>query len=310
MKRIFLDTDMLTDCDDAAAMSMLHALCDRGEAELLACAVSSRHPMSAVVVDAVNHYHGRPELAVGAPKNGRGAYRPDSCFLDKVAAEFPHRLQSNDEAPDAVRVYRDVLALSPDASVTLVTIGYMTNVADLLRSKADDLSPLDGRTLVEKKVAEWVCMGGNFPVDVGKDNVNFSRDGESAVYALRNWPGLITFAGREIGHNIFVGDRLKETPPENPARRAYQLHRERFGEHWNHHTADPCAVLYAVRGTADYFDLQEGTLDLRDDCSFTFTPCQGSDRQILVQKMDRTAMGEEMEALMIAPPSRKEGTTA
>lgn len=64
--KILLDTDMLTDCDDAAALGMLHVLADQGEAEILATVVSSRYPLSAPVVDAINTYYGRPTVNAGA----------------------------------------------------------------------------------------------------------------------------------------------------------------------------------------------------------------------------------------------------
>jgi inosine-uridine nucleoside N-ribohydrolase len=302
--RLILDTDMLTDCDDAAALGMLHAMADAGEVEILACAVSSRYPMSTAVVDAINTYYGRPHIPVGAPKNGAGAYRPDSSFLNQVAAEFPHQLASNEEAPDAIQVYRQVLAQEDDHSVKIVTIGYMTNLANLLKSEPDVISPLSGYALAARKIKEWVCMGGNFPVDHAHDNVNFTRDPIPAVYAIRSWPGQITFVGREIGHNIHVGDRLKNTSLANPVRRAYQLHRERYPlGHWNHHTADPCAVLYAVRGLHTYFNIERGGfVDLQDDCSFTWKQAVGKNQGYLLQKMDRVEMGQVIEELMIRPP--------
>jgi inosine-uridine nucleoside N-ribohydrolase len=303
--KLLLDTDMLTDCDDAAALGMLHAMADAGEVEILATVVSSRYPMSAPVVDAVNTYYQRPYLPVGAPKNGAGAYRKDSSFLDKVAAEFPHQLKSNEEAPDAVDVVRKALANEPDNSVVLLTIGYMSNVAGLLRSGPDVISPLSGPELAAKKVSEWVCMGGNFPVDNAADNVNFTRDADSAVYAIRNWPGRITFIGREIGHKIYVGERLKETPLTNPSRRAYQLHRERSGPSWNHHTADPSAVLYAVRGLGEYFTMESGgAIDLQDDCQFAWKSVPDGKQAYVKQKMNRKQMGEIMEELMIRPPKQ------
>lgn len=304
--RLILDTDMLTDCDDTAALGMLHAMADAGEVEILATVVSSRYPMSAPVVDAINTYYGRPNLPVGAPKNGSGAFRSDSSFLNQVAAEFPHRLASNDAAADAVDIYRKILAQAA-APVKIVTIGYMSNLARLLQSGPDSASPLDGAQLVAGAVSEWICMGGNFPVDTASDNVNFTRDAAAVVYAIRHWPGRITFVGREIGHNIHVGDRLKATPSDNPVRRAYQLHRERFSlGHWNHHTADPCAVLYAVRGSADYFDIEgEGFIDLQDDCSFTWKPAPGGKQAYLLQKMARMKMGQVIEDLIVRPPVRR-----
>ncbi|HCE46212.1 MAG TPA: nucleoside hydrolase [Lentisphaeria bacterium] len=304
--KLILDTDMLTDCDDAAAMAILHKLADGGEVEILATMVSSRHPMSGPVVDVINTYYGRPQIPIGAPKNGRGAYRDDSSFLEQVAAEFPHSLDSNDSAPDAVELYRKILADAEDCSITVLTIGYMSNLADLLKTGPDSISGLDGSGLVGKKVRRWVCMGGNFPEDPAKDNVNFTRDPASALYAIRNWPGEIIFTGREIGHRIFIGDKLKNTPLSNPVRRSYQLHRERFKlGHWNHHTADPCAVLYAVRDLGDYWDVETGGyIDIQNDCSFKWIPSPKGRMGYLIQKMDRKELGAIMEDLLIQPPKQ------
>lgn len=306
--RLIFDTDMLTDCDDAAALAMLHILADMGEAEILATVVSSKYPNSAPVVSAVNDYYGRSDIPLGVPKDASGVYRDNSTFLDKVTDEFPHRIKSNDEAPDAVEVYRKALHESDDASVKILTVGYMSNLVKLLMSQPDDISPLTGMELVKRKVSEWICMGGNFPVDDARDNVNFTRDPAAAVSTINAWPGKITFVGREIGHNIFVGDRLKRTPESNPVRRAYQLHREFHnpGGGWNHHTADPSAVLYAVRGLSDYFDISsEGRINIADDCSFTWLSISGGNQRYLIQKMDRGQMGRIMEDLMVAPPASR-----
>lgn len=298
-QRILLDTDMLTDCDDLAAIAMLHRLEMMGLAKTLAVTVSSAYPKSAAVVDALNTYYGRGDLPIGAPKNGRGVYLSTSCFLDAVAAEFVHAVADNDAAPDAVRVMRRALAESPDESVRLVTIGYMTNVEALLDSAPDDLSPDDGMTLVRRKVCEWICMGGNFPDDPAIDNVNFKRDPIPALRALRRFPRPITFAGREIGHNVFVGDRFHALPAENPLRRAYALHRGRYGDNWDHHTADPCAVLYAVTGLSDLFAVQTGSMTLQDDCSFTWDPDVPSHMAYLLQKGSRALTARRIEALIL-----------
>ncbi len=296
---ILLDTDMLTDCDDVAALAMLLNLEKHGYAKILGMTVSSKYPMSAPVVQAVNTYYNRADIPVGAPKNGRGAYRPDSCFLDKVSAEFPHTLQSNDDAPDAVEVMRKALADAQDHSVVLVTIGYMTNLETLLKSQPDAYSELDGQTLVKQKVAEWVCMGGNFPDDSAADNVNFTRDPQPALYAIQNFPGKITFVGREIGHNIYVGDDFHDLPKENPLRRAYELHRGRYGENWDHHTADPSTVLYAVFGCSRFFEVQSGSMNLHDDCSFEWDPEKPSNMSYILQKEDRKKMAAVMNAIIM-----------
>ena len=142
-------------------------------------------------------------------------------------------------------------------------------------------------------------MGGNFPNDPAKDNVNFTRDAPAAVFALTNYPGRITFVGREIGHNIFIGDRFHELPAANPLRRAYELHRGRFGTNWDHHTADPTTILYAVYGAGERFGRIEGTLHLQPNCAFTWDPSVPSNMSYLTQREPRTATALAMERLLM-----------
>jgi hypothetical protein len=302
--RLILDTDMMTDCDDVAALGILHKMADYGEVDILAVMVSSKYPKSVPVVDVVNTYYGRPDIPIGAPKKGTGFYTPVSVFLDSLASEFPHQIKSNDHAPDAVKLYREILASEPDSSVVIVTIGYSSNIEQLLKSKPDNYSELSGYELVEKKAKVWINMGGNFPVDRAIDNVNFTRDSRAAYYAINNWPGKIIFAGREIGHSIHIGDKLRNTPLDNPVRRAYELHRGRGGRlNWDHHTADLCAVLLAVRGLSDYWDIEDdGYIDIQEDCSFIWRKKPGARQGYIIQRMDRTKLGDIMEELMIAPP--------
>lgn len=305
--KIIFDTDMLTDCDDAAALGILHKLADAGEADILATMVTSSYPMSAPVVNVINTYYCRPNIPIGVPKNGHGVYRDNSSFLDSVAMEFPHLLKSNDDAPDAVSLYRKILSEQEDSSVVILTVGYMSNLQLLLKSKSDEYSSLDGKDLISKKVKIWVCMGGNFPVDDASDNVNFTRDAEAAYYTIKHWPGKIIFAGREIGHSIFVGDCLKKVSICSPVRRAYQLHRRNAkASHWNHHTADPTAVLLAVRGISNYWYLSEyGYIDIKKDCSFVWKNQSNGNQQYIKQRIDKLKLATILEQLMVLPPKLK-----
>src|SRR5688572_6544536 len=97
---IIFDTDMDSDCDDAAALAMLHALADRGEVKILATTVSSKHTWSVPCTDAINTYFGRPDLPIGAPR-GAGPKEQGSRYAKEIATEFPHDLRSTETAPDA-----------------------------------------------------------------------------------------------------------------------------------------------------------------------------------------------------------------
>ena len=164
--RIFFDTDMATDCDDAGALAVLHVLANQGECEILATVSSSLNPTACAAVDAINRYYRRPDLLVGTVK-GPGV-NEKSRVTQRLAAEVPHRFGEGVEIPDALAIYRDVLEKQPDHSVTIVTVGYLTNLRNLMRLPASG-ARVSGMDLIRAKVKKWVCMGGHFmgspPVD-------------------------------------------------------------------------------------------------------------------------------------------------
>lgn len=250
---IILDTDMESDVDDVGALAMLHALADRGEADILAVMVSTLNPHTAACADRINTYLRRPDLPIGQLK-GEGRNH-SSRYARQIAEEFPGNLASGDDAPDAVELYREILAAQPDYSVVIVSIGYKTNLRNLLASGPDAHSDLDGRALVERKVRLWVCMGGHFPR--GREH-NILMDTQASVEAVAQWPTEIVFSGWEIGRDVRTGARLAETARANPARRAYEL----FNNLRPHRSWDQAAVLYAVRSidegpASDYWTLSD-----------------------------------------------------
>ena len=313
--RIFFDTDMCTDCDDAGAMAVLHALADRGECEILATVVSVRHPAAAPVVAAINAYYGRPDLPIGGITEG-GVSQP-SPFAEKVTTEFPTALKSTADAPLAVDVYRAVLEKQPDASVTIVTVGYLTNLRRLMEVPAEGARP-SGLDLIRRKVTAYACMGGNFIGKPAKDdlklgNVNFQREPESALKVIREWPGPITFAGREVcsvPSGLAIGTSLARTPKTNPVRRAYEHYFK--GQLKNRHVADLVTVLYAVRGLRDYWDIEgKGALNLHPDMTFTWNYDTDSDRSYLLKKKDAAGKPNDpyiesvLDELLVQAPKRQ-----
>jgi len=290
---VVFDADMESDCDDVAALGVLHALADRGEAEILATISSSTNPHTPRCMDAVNTFYRRPDLPVGAPKKGVGR---KSKYAEGVAA-LPHDLQ---EPRDAAELYLEILGRRPDKSVTIVTVGYMTNLAELLRRPG-------GKELVEKKVKLWICMGGNFIGKPAKDdlklgNVNFTTEKEGALHAIRNWPGPILFAGREVcsvPSGLKIGARFKELPASHPVRLSYELY---FGGvPKDRHVADLVAVLVAVRGAGERWDVEsKGYMDLKDDLTFEWRYDRDPGQAYLLKKAPDRAIEKELEALLLS----------
>ncbi len=315
---ILFDTDMASDCDDAAALGLLHVLADRGECEILATLVSSKHPFSAPAVSAINAFYGRGNLPIGVPK-GPGV-DIHSKYARAVAEAFGGAIKSDADAPDAVEVMRRVLESQPDSSVTLVTVGYLTNVAGLLDSAARDGS-LSGMDLARRKVSRWICMGGNFIGSPARDrfdakgkldNVNFTRDAKSTLRAIDRWPGPIVFVGREVASvpsGVAIGAGFTALPEHHPVRAAYAHY---FGGvPKNRHVADPATVLYAVRGLRDYWDIEpRGDIDLQPDMQFRWRYDRPPyyPRAYLLKKRDAAGVPNDrhiertLEELIVSPP--------
>jgi purine nucleosidase len=229
--RISFDTDIAGDVDDVGALAMAHVLADHGEVELVACMISSNNPHSAGCLDALNTWYGRPDIPIGtASRFGQLDGVPDDAVVEskytrQIAEEFPHNIKEQGTVP-ATELYRKLLA-AEEEKVTIVTVGFLGNIADLLESPGDEVSPLTGRELVEQKVEQWVCMGGIFPAGKfpggeGEYNVKFGVEG--AKVAVEKWPGRIVFSGFEIGQPIGTGEGLVKLPEKNPVRRGFELY--------------------------------------------------------------------------------------
>lgn len=296
--RLIFDTDMMGDVDDVGTAAVLHALADKGEVTILAMGLSGKNPWSPLCLDALNTYFRRPNIPIGMVRGP--AFDKPSRYAEGIAKEFPHNLKSAEETPDAAILYRKVLASEPDGSVVMVTVGQVTNFANLLKTSADEYSDLDGNELVRRKVKAWVCMGGKIPA--GRE-ANLVHDGAAAAYAIRNWPTPIVFSGFEIGKEIVTGVKLKNVAKSSPVRRAYELFNNLKGrESW-----DQTAVLYAVRGLdgglAEYWDLEtKGYLHVNDDGSNEWRPSPNQAHSYLVRKLDPKKIAAEIEALMLHQP--------
>jgi inosine-uridine nucleoside N-ribohydrolase len=275
--------------------------------------VSARDPWSAATVDAINTYYGRPDLPLGIVKGG--GVLEGSKFTRRIGEDFPNDFRAGAEVPNAMQIYRDVLEKQPDGSVVVVTVGYLTNLRNLLRMPASEGHP-SGVELIKRKVKRWVCMGGNFVGDPPRDdlklgNVNFQRDADAALETIRDWPRPVVFVGREIGSvpsGLAIGASLAQTSPENPVRMAYQHY---FGAPKSRHVADLTTVLYAVRGLRDYWDIQtKGRMDLRADVTFDWQPgAEQGQAYLLKRKVDGQPNDRYIERvldeLLIQPPQKK-----
>jgi inosine-uridine nucleoside N-ribohydrolase len=282
--KIIFDTDLGPDYDDVGALAFLHAMADSGKAEILATLSSNKHELVVPAIDVINSYFNRPELETGAPKSTGANMGSSQHWADSIVNKYPHKIISTSDAADAVSVYRKTLQSQPDNSVTIVTVGFLTNLGNLLKSQPDKISDLPGNELVRKKVTRLVSMAGWFPE--GRE-FNVFIDSASSKYVFENWPGEITFTGFEIGKNIFTGLRLIQSPVQNsPVKDVFRISIPLSEEDRNGRMSwDETAVLIAVYGTEGFFDTKRGTINVFPNGSNSWKDDPEGKHQYVIQKM-------------------------
>jgi inosine-uridine nucleoside N-ribohydrolase len=262
---IIFDSDMGPDYDDVGAITILHAYADSGKAKILATVASTKYPGVAGVLNAFNTYFNRPGIPVGVPKGKALELRDFQHWTDTVLARYPHAIKSNDDAPDAVEVYRKTLAAQPDNSVTIVTVGFLTNLSNLLQSGPDSYSKLDGKTLVKQKVKQLVCMGGKFPEGY---EFNVQEDAGASQYVYTQWETPIIFSGFEIGEKIKAGillihnNAIHNSPVKDVFRISIPMAKE---DSVGRMSWDETAVLTAINGYSPYYTLHYGHIEVAGD---------------------------------------------
>ncbi len=258
--RIIFDTDMGNDIDDALALAVLHGLESRGDVKLLAVTVTKDNPWAPVFVSAVDTFYGRGAIPIGIVHGGKtpddGKYvRQVSEMKDaKGSPLYPRGLSDVRQAPDAVSLLRRILAGEKDGAVTLVQVGFSTNLARLLDSKPDDASPLDGRALVSRKVRLLSAMAGQFPTGNPEYNIKIDLPASQKLFAA--WPTPVVASGFEIGEAIRYPavsiERDFAWSRRHPVVDAYRAYDKMP---YDRQTWDLTAVLYAARPDRGYFGL-------------------------------------------------------
>ena len=301
---IVFDTDMGGDCDDVGALFLLHGAVERGHAKLLATMGCVSADAIAPCLDAINTWFGHGEIPVGTLKD-RG-FLAGSHYTGRVAKRFPHRLPSGKDYPDAVTLYRQVLAKQPDGSVVVVAVGPLRNLANLLKSRPDEASPLDGPALVAKKVKRLDVMGGKYPPSASKKDGewNFVQDPAAAALVCSTWPTPVLFNGE--GGSTCSGRRVTyEMPEHNPLTLAYRAF-PGVGFAGDRLSWDPISCLVTVRGAAPWYKVVSGGTNVVDATTGvnTWRAHAGGKHSYLVLKAAKPKVETALEDMMVAGKAR------
>ena len=267
---VIFDSDMGPDYDDVGAITLLHAFADSGYIKILATVASTKYEGVAAVFDVLNTYFKRPGLVIGVPKGKALELKDSQHWTDTLLLKYPHSIRKNDEVLSATEVYRKSLASQTDRSVTIITVGFLTNLADLLQSPPDRYSKLNGKDLVQQKVKQLVCMAGSFP---GGNEFNVRMDAVASRHVSSTWPTSILFSGVEIGFTIKTGlplvnnTTIKNSPIKDVYRICIPLSQQ---DSAGRMSWDQTAVLIAVKGYKPWWNIEKGKMVVEDNGSNTW----------------------------------------
>jgi len=301
---IIFDSDMGPDYDDVGAITLLHALADSGQAKILATIASTKYDGVACVLNVLNTYFNRPNTPIAVPKGNALTLRDWQHWTDTLIQKYPHSIKTNEEVPDATELYRKVLSKQPDHSVTIVTVGFLTNLSNLLLSKGDKYSFLDGKELVKQKVKQLVCMAGRFP---SGSEFNVNRDAAASQNVFSNWPTNILFSGFEIGWKIKVGlplihnSAIHNSPVKDVFRISIPMAAE---DSAGRMSWDETAVLVAIKGYQPFYRLEYGRILVAADGSNTWS-LEGKQQAHLVEAVPPEVVRDYINKIIMHQPVKK-----
>lgn len=261
-RSVILDTDIGPDCDDVGALVCLLHYAKQYHFPILGICNCTSNKAGTGTIDAVCRHCGIETPYLGQWSH-EGFMDDAAChkYNDAVAEGFSEAYRQGELNPvDEVTFYRTLLSKAKDDEVMLITIGMFNDLAALLASPPDELSPLNGLELVKAKVHCLVSMAAILPE--GRE-CNVISDSESAKAVFSLWPTPIFLSDFHIGWKIMTGYEHIQEPAaiqSSPLTLAYHL----YTKDWTHlpmkgmnSSYDLTAIQFAVEGEGTYYSLLE-----------------------------------------------------
>ena len=260
---IIIDTDCGQYPDDVTAIAMINSFADQNKTRILAMMANDRYEGIVPVLDAITNYFNRSRIPIGITKDPNAFDSGKNLtWPDYVRENYPHpRFERNDQAENAITLYRRLLAASPDNNVIILSIGFFTNLAGLLDTESDEYSPLNGRELIRKKVQKMIAMAGKYPE--GKE-WNIEKQPKAARKVVEKWPTKIIFAGAETGEHLLCGQNIIQNSrlKNSPVRKAWLISKE---QNLTEACFDEIAALIAINGYEPFYRLIYGRMEIQSD---------------------------------------------
>ena len=261
-RTVILDTDIGPDCDDVGALVCLIHYSKKYGFPIAGVCNCTSNKAGTGTIDAICRWCGIETPYLGQWSGVDFMNQPEyHKYNDTVAEKYSEAYRNGTlKTVDEVTFYRTLLAGAEDDSVVIITIGMFNDLAALLRSGADEISPLSGMELVKAKVNCMVSMAAILPE--GRE-CNVISDYEAAAYVFDQWPTAVYLSDFHIGWQIMTGyDHIQDPAAieAHPLVMAYHY----YTRDWTHlprkgmnSSYDLTAIQFAVEGEGDHYSLLE-----------------------------------------------------
>lgn len=200
-----LDMDFCSDVDDACALRVAGNLHKMGVINLRAVGLCVTGGNNLQAANGLLEYDGVHNIPIGRSSQ----QIPDSSPYWNILAKY----SKNMLVQDSVSLYRNIIwqeICNGNNPVTICTTGYVTNLADLMKSPADEIIPYTGIELLNMNNTRIFITGGIYPD--GTDNNFFAEEEarEAIYWVVHNYGGRLYFVQNDCGGPVIVGDSLQK----------------------------------------------------------------------------------------------------
>ena len=251
---VIFETDMGNDVDDALAIDMLYKYNKQKRINLMAVMLNKEGEFPPKYIDLLNTWYGQKRIPIGVSPRADKSMVAGTNYTQVVCEKLDEKgkplykrsIKDYSKLLSAVKLYRKLLAKAEDASVTIVSVGFSTNLALLLDTKADEYSPLTGKELVAQKVKRLVTMAGHIE-NPKYAEYNVVNDVAACQHVFNEWPTPIYMSPFELGLQVRYPAQSIENDftwtKHHPIVDSYKVYLKKIEDR---PTWDLTAVLYAV----------------------------------------------------------------
>ena len=251
---VIFETDMGNDVDDALAIDMLYKYNKQKRINLMAVMLNKEGEFPPKYIDLLNTWYGQKRIPIGVSPRADKSLVAGTNYTQVVCEKLDEKgkplykrsIKDYSKLLSAVKLYRKILAKAEDASVTIVSVGFSTNLALLLDTKADEYSPLTGKELVAQKVKRLVTMAGHIE-NPKYAEYNVVNDVAACQRVFKEWPTPIYMSPFELGLQVRYPAQSIENDftwtKHHPIVDSYKVYLKKIEDR---PTWDLTAVLYAV----------------------------------------------------------------